>query len=122
MRWPSKRIKTTRRFCYVQYISPVRPVFSPSPRRSLSNLPFYPQSSAEAALVLDNFLLDQDRRLSVAISNPEKKKERTDADADQREVHVGGLSRSVGKGDLEALFGKVRDCPGRTEALREVAE
>lgn len=43
----------------------------------------------------------------VAISDPERKKERTDADADQREVHVGGLNRTVVREDLQGLFSKV---------------
>ena len=28
VRWPSKKFKSTRRFCYLQYTSPVRPSFS----------------------------------------------------------------------------------------------
>ena len=28
VRWPSKKFKSTRRFCYLQYTSPVRPPFS----------------------------------------------------------------------------------------------
>ncbi|KAF8310458.1 hypothetical protein DL93DRAFT_2230235 [Clavulina sp. PMI_390] len=83
VRWPSKKFKSTRRFCYVQYLYP---------------------SAAEAALVLDQFQLGENRSLSVAISDPERKKDRTDADADQREIHVGGLSNHVGKADLEKLF------------------
>jgi squamous cell carcinoma antigen recognized by T-cells 3 len=51
--------------------------------------------------------LEPGRALSVAISDPERKKERTDVGADQREVYVAGLSRFVTKEDLEALFGKV---------------
>jgi hypothetical protein len=42
--------------------------------------------------------------LNVLISNPERKKERTDADANDREVYVAGLSKFVSKGDLEKLF------------------
>jgi squamous cell carcinoma antigen recognized by T-cells 3 len=40
----------------------------------------------------------------VFISNPERKKERTDSDANDRELYVAGLSRSVKKEDLEKLF------------------
>ena len=40
--------------------------------------------------------------LNVFISNPERKKERTDAN--DREVYVAGLSKFVTKDDLEKLF------------------
>ncbi len=42
--------------------------------------------------------------LSVYISNPERRKERTDVDANDREVYVAGLSIFVTKEDLENLF------------------
>jgi hypothetical protein len=42
--------------------------------------------------------------LNVYLSNPERKKERTDADANSREVYVAGLSKFVTKQDLEKLF------------------
>ncbi|EKM51632.1 uncharacterized protein PHACADRAFT_261883 [Phanerochaete carnosa HHB-10118-sp] len=91
VRWPSKKFKSTRRFCYVQYTSP---------------------SAAEAALELHDHELEPDRTLQVYISNPERKKERTDADANDRELYVAGLAKSVKKGDLEKLFstyGTVKD-------------
>lgn len=46
--------------------------------------------------------------LHVYISNPERKKERTDADANDREIYVAGLSRFATKEDLETLFKTVR--------------
>lgn len=46
--------------------------------------------------------------LSVFISNPERKKERTDSDANDRELHVAGLARSVTKDDLMKVFTTVR--------------
>jgi hypothetical protein len=42
--------------------------------------------------------------LNVLISNPERKKERTDQDANEREIYVAGLSRFTTKVDLEKLF------------------
>lgn len=45
-----------------------------------------------------------DLTLNVFISNPERKKERTDADANDREVYVAGLSKFATKDDLEKLF------------------
>ncbi|KAI0669180.1 RNA-binding protein Prp24 [Trametes maxima] len=91
VRWPSKKFKSTRRFCYIQYTSP---------------------ASAEAALELSGVDVEEGRRLSVYISNPERRKERTDSDANEREVYVAGLSKLVTKEDLETLFktyGAVKD-------------
>ncbi|XP_006462676.1 hypothetical protein AGABI2DRAFT_186557 [Agaricus bisporus var. bisporus H97] len=90
-RWPSKKFKATRRFCYVQYISP---------------------AAAQAALELHGRELEPGLPVSVFISNPERKKERTDRDADEREIYVAGLSKFTTKGDLEKIFrtyGKVKD-------------
>lgn len=42
--------------------------------------------------------------IAVYISNPERKKDRTDHDANEREVYVAGLSRFTNKTDLEKLF------------------
>ncbi|KAJ6619546.1 hypothetical protein B0H10DRAFT_2367855 [Mycena sp. CBHHK59/15] len=83
VRWPSKKFKNTRRFCYVQYTSP---------------------SSAQSALELHGRELEPDLTMNVFISNPERKKERTDQDANEREVYVAGLSRFTTKLDLEKLF------------------
>ncbi|KAI0278229.1 hypothetical protein BGY98DRAFT_1107507 [Russula aff. rugulosa BPL654] len=91
VRWPSKKFKSTRRFCYVQYTSP---------------------TAAKLALELHGRELEQGHSLNVYISNPERKKERTDADANAREVYVAGLSKFVTKEDLEKLFrtyGPVKD-------------
>lgn len=41
------------------------------------------------------------------ISNPERKKERTDHDANEREVYVAGLSKFTTKEDLQKLFSTV---------------
>lgn len=62
------------------------------------------QGAAEAALALHGTQMAGDLVLNVFISNPERKKERTDADANDREVYVAGLSRFVTKEDLEKLF------------------
>ncbi|KAF9527604.1 hypothetical protein CPB83DRAFT_934295 [Crepidotus variabilis] len=91
VRWPSKKFKSTRRFCYVQFTSP---------------------AAAEKALELHGRELEPNLPLNVYISNPERKKERTDQDANEKEVYVAGLSRFTNKGDLEKLFatyGTVKD-------------
>ena len=46
--------------------------------------------------------------LSVYISNPERKKERTDANANAKEVYVAGLSKFTTKEDLDKRFKAVR--------------
>ena len=63
---------------------------------------------AQAALSLHQTELAPGRLLSVLISDPERRKERTDADADAREVHVAGLSKFATKDDLMKLFSAVR--------------
>ncbi|KAF7346103.1 ATP-dependent DNA helicase PIF1 [Mycena sanguinolenta] len=91
VRWPSKKFKNTRRFCYVQFTSPV---------------------SAQSALELHGRELEPGMTLNVLISNPERKKERTDQDADEREIYVAGLSKFTTKVDLEKLFkvyGDIKD-------------
>ncbi|KAK7469083.1 Splicing factor [Stygiomarasmius scandens] len=91
VRWPSKKFKTTRRFCYIQYTSP---------------------AAAQQALELHGRELEPERAINVFISNPERKKERTDQDADNRELYVAGLSKFTTKADLEKLFstfGHVKD-------------
>ncbi|KAK7048174.1 ATP-dependent DNA helicase PIF1 [Favolaschia claudopus] len=83
VRWPSKKYKSTRRFCYIQFTSP---------------------TSAQNALELHGRELEPGIAMNVFISNPERKKERTDQDADERELYVAGLSKFTTKEDLEKLF------------------
>ncbi|EIN12540.1 hypothetical protein PUNSTDRAFT_81810 [Punctularia strigosozonata HHB-11173 SS5] len=83
VRWPSKKFKSTRRFCYVQFTSP---------------------DAAKASLELHGRELEPGMPLSVLISNPERRKERTDANADDREIYVAGLSKFATKADLEKIF------------------
>ncbi|GLB38245.1 putative RNA recognition motif containing protein [Lyophyllum shimeji] len=83
VRWPSKKFKTTRRFCYVQFTSP---------------------TAAESALELHGRELEPNQPMNVLISNPGRKKERTDQDANEREVYVAGLSKFTAEADLNKLF------------------
>ena len=52
--------------------------------------------------------MEPGRTINVLISNPERKKERTDQDANDRELHVAGLGKNTTKQDLEKVFTKVR--------------
>lgn len=79
----------------------------------MSLLTCLPQSSAEKALELQGRELEPDRPMSVLISNPERKKERTDADANEKEIYVAGLSKFTTKEDLTKLFKTVRAAMAR---------
>lgn len=50
------------------------------------------------------------RPLNVFISNPERKKERTDAGANEKEVYVAGLAKSTTREDLDGVFKQVSVC------------
>lgn len=67
------------------------------------------QASAGEALVLHGKELEPGYSMSVLLSNPERKKERTDQDANEREIYVAGLSRFTTQIDLEKLFKTVGD-------------
>ncbi|KAF5389233.1 hypothetical protein D9757_003432 [Collybiopsis confluens] len=62
--------------------------------------------SAQASLELHGRDLEPGRAINVLISNPERKKERTDQDADDRELHVASLNKRTTKKDLQTLFSK----------------
>lgn len=64
--------------------------------------------AARAALSLHGKELESGLAMNVYISNPERKKERTDAAADEKEIYVAGLSKFVTKTDLLKLFKTVR--------------
>ncbi|TFY81135.1 hypothetical protein EWM64_g2871 [Hericium alpestre] len=77
------------------------------------------QSVAKAALELHGQELEPGMPLSVLISNPVRKKERSDADADAKEVYVAGLSKFATKEDLQKLFntyGTVKEIRMPTDA------
>ena len=66
------------------------------------------QTCAENALELHGRELEPGFSMNVFISNPERKKERTDHDANDREIYIAGLSKFTNKADLEKLFKTVR--------------
>ena len=104
-RWPSKRFVNTRRFVYIQFTNAVSPLVS-------SLLSFtdalVTQASAEAALSLHNTELEPNLKIAVYISDPGKKKGRTDAKVHERELYVASLAKSVKEYDLRKLFEPVR--------------
>ncbi|KAG8966590.1 Splicing factor [Tulasnella sp. 419] len=98
VRWPSKKFKSTRRFCYVQYVSP---------------------DAAKAALELNGKEMEPGHPMNVYISDPQRKKERTDANIEKRELYVAGLPRNTSQGDLETLFKECGNIKGIRLALDE---
>jgi squamous cell carcinoma antigen recognized by T-cells 3 len=119
VRWPSKKYKNTRRFCYVQYTAPVRNPHTLDHKHLSQAFIFLSQAVAASALSLHGYEAAPGRKLTVYISNPERKQERSDASANAREIYVAGLSRSVNEKDLRKLFEtvglQINFCPATTK-------
>ncbi|EHS64663.1 uncharacterized protein PGTG_21014 [Puccinia graminis f. sp. tritici CRL 75-36-700-3] len=91
VRWPSKRFKSTRRFCYIQFTSP---------------------ASAEAALQLHNLEVSPKQKMSVLISDPTRKQTRSDNHANEKELYITCLSKYVQEDDLRKLFSQFGEIKG----------
>lgn len=87
IRWPSKKFNATRRFCYVVFSSPSE---AHAAQKQLHN-----QSLAEDKTVMQ-----------VMMSDPNRKKVRSDAFKDDCELFVSGLPKHVEEADLRKLFGQ----------------
>jgi RNA recognition motif-containing protein len=86
-RWPSRKYKDSRRFCYVQFTTT--------------------GAAATASQELHGKELESGFPISVLISDPERKKERSDAHADARELYVNQLSKFMNEQDMERVFSPV---------------
>lgn len=114
-RWPSRRLKSTRRFVYVQYIDAVSSGNAVSPPETLSLIGYslvfvnIEQTAAQRALTLHDTTIDGDasKRLQVRISDPLRKQTRSDANASKRELYITGLHKSATEADVEKLFAPV---------------
>lgn len=84
VRWPSKRFAATRRFCYVQFTTP--------------------DSAAAAVAALDKSEAALDRKLNVALSDPGRRKQRTDARDNAKELFVSGFPRNINEDELKTYF------------------
>lgn len=89
VRWPSKKFANARRFCYIQYCD---------------------AQSAQSALRLHQMEMVNDEtgetiHMQVALSDPNRKKVRSDAQSNERELFLSGLPRHVSEEELAALFG-----------------
>ncbi|KAE8232938.1 hypothetical protein CF326_g2021 [Tilletia indica] len=84
VRWPSKKFAEKRRFAYVQYAKP---------------------EEAQAALSENGVKLSETTKLVVALSDPDRKKKRSDAQANLKELYVTGLPRiATVTEEVRALF------------------
>lgn len=90
IRWPSKKFANSRRFCYIQYCN---------------------AQSAQAALSLHememkNIETGETIKMQVFLSDPNRKKVRSDAQSNDRELFISGLPRGVSEEELSNLFGQ----------------
>lgn len=88
VRWPSKKFANSRRFCYVQYCD---------------------AQSAQSALGLHememtNVETGEVIKMQVLLSDPNRKKVRSDAQSNERELFLTGLPRGVEEEELASLF------------------
>lgn len=84
VRWPSKRFVSTRRFCYVQYTTP--------------------DAATAAVAALDKSEVAPGRSLNVALSDPSRRKQRTDAHENAKELFVSGFPRNITEDELKTYF------------------
>ncbi|KAM5352169.1 hypothetical protein ACJ41O_004892 [Fusarium nematophilum] len=85
VRWPSLKVNTHRRFCYVS---------------------FRDQEASAKAVKKDGIKLDGHYKLVSKYSNPGQKKAREGALAEGREIHISNLDRTVSDVDLKEVFSK----------------
>ena len=83
VRWPSRRFIQSRRFCYIQFAT---------------------ADAARAALAEHGALWHADHALQVFLSNPQHKKQRSDANANEKELYVAGLPRSATVEQVRQFF------------------
>lgn len=93
VRFPSLKVNTHRRFCYVQFLTS--------------------KQAENASHSLDGKSLGGNLRLSAKISDPSARKQRTGATQEGREVYVGNLDWSASETDVTTLFsesGNIESC------------
>lgn len=85
IRWPSLKVNTHRRFCYVS---------------------FRDREASAKAVEKEGTILDGRYKLLAKYSDPTQKKARQGALAEGREVHVTNLDRAVTEADIREVFSK----------------
>ncbi|WFD19009.1 Splicing factor [Malassezia caprae] len=83
VRWPSRKFQQSRRFCYVQFTT---------------------ETAAQAALAEHDAHWHGEHALQVLLSNPQHKKQRSDAHANEKELYMTGLPRSATIEDVRQFF------------------
>ncbi|KAG5952597.1 hypothetical protein E4U53_000473 [Claviceps sorghi] len=85
IRWPSLKVNTHRRFCYVSFVD---------------------REASAKAVAKEGKLLDGKFRLLAKYSNPSRKKNREGAVAEGREVHISNLDQAASEAEIVDVFGK----------------
>ncbi|KAK2609326.1 Splicing factor [Conoideocrella luteorostrata] len=85
IRWPSLKVNTHRRFCYLSFLD---------------------RGASAKAVAKEGKLLEGKYRLLAKYSDPSRKKKREGAIAEGREIHIGNLDRSTTEADLRDVFSK----------------
>ncbi|KAM0444278.1 hypothetical protein ACHAO4_010320 [Trichoderma viride] len=85
IRWPSLKVNSHRRFCYVS---------------------FRDSDASAKAVAKEGILLNGKYKLLAKYSDPNRKKNREGAVAEGREVHVSGLSPSTTEEEIREVFSK----------------
>ncbi|CAO1625875.1 unnamed protein product [Parajaminaea phylloscopi] len=92
VRWPSKRFDSSRRFCYVQFTRP--------------------REATEAQAALHQHSLAPGTALQVHLSDPSRRKQRTDANANDRELFVTGIPKKCSPEEVQSHFDALGDVQG----------
>ncbi|KID66931.1 uncharacterized protein G6M90_00g070210 [Metarhizium brunneum] len=85
IRWPSLKVNTHRRFCYVS---------------------FRDRDASAKAVAKEGKLLEGKYRLLAKYSDPGRKKNREGAIAEGREVHISNLDLSTTEAEIRSVFSK----------------
>lgn len=85
IRWPSLKVNTHRRFCYIS---------------------FRTREASAKAVAKEGKLLEDKYRLLAKYSDPSRKKNREGAIAEGREIHISNLDRNTTEADIRGVFGK----------------
>ncbi|KAG5999767.1 hypothetical protein E4U43_001871 [Claviceps pusilla] len=85
IRWPSLKVNTHRRFCYISFLD---------------------REASAKAVAKEGKLLDGKYRLLAKYSNPNRKKNREGAVAEGREVHISNLDKAASEAEILDVFGK----------------
>lgn len=85
IRWPSLKVNTHRRFCYIS---------------------FRDRHASAKAVQKDGLLLDEKFKLLAKYSDPGQKKNREGALSEGREIHISNLDSGISEESLKDIFSK----------------